>query len=136
MLATFADSRVSILNVKIIGHAGEMSCGARPVIVVDQVEDAPVHTAREIFSLAGNVVVGEADQVKQINSIATEEALKAAVTVEEALRRAGVEDPDMVKSALTQVLTGVVKAYAADDLGPFARGIVRALRDKSDGNMV
>ena len=74
--------------------------------------------------------------MKQINSIATEEALKAAVTVEEALRRAGVEDPDMVKSALTQVLTGVVKAYAADDLGPFARGIVRALRDKSDGNMV
>ena len=136
MLATFADSRVSILNVKIIGHAGEMSSGARPVIVVDQGEDAPVQTAREIFSLAGNVVVGEADQVKQINSIATEEALKAAVAVEEALRRAGVEDPDMVKSALTQVLTGVVKAYAVDDLGPFARGIVRALRDKSDGNMV
>ena len=36
MLASFAGSGTSCLNVKIIGHAGEMNCGARPVIVVDQ----------------------------------------------------------------------------------------------------
>ena len=74
--------------------------------------------------------------MKRINSIATEEALKAAVAVEASLRREGIGNPDMVRSALTQVVTGVIKAYAADDLGPFARGIVRALQDKSDGNMV
>ena len=131
MLAGMAEGKICCLNVKIIGHADEMSRGARPVMVIDRSEDDMMETARRIFSLAGDTVEGEADQVKQINSIATEEALKAAVAIEQALRRAGVENPDMVKSALSQVAPGVLRAYASDDLGPFARAIVAELRDKT-----
>ena len=136
MLGKLSDGKLRSLNVKVIGHAGEMSGDARPVIVIDQGESDMVETAQKIFSLVGDVVVGDADQVKQINVIATEEALKAAVAIEQALCSAGVTNPGMVKSALAQVAPGVLKAFAADDLGPFARGIIAALRDKSDRKMV
>ena len=136
MLAQMGDKKIRCLNVKFIGHAGEMGRGAWPVLIIDNGPAELVEAARLIFAAAGDVVVGEADTVKQINSIATEEALKAAVAVELALRKAGVEDARMIRSALSQVMTGVLRAYSEDDLGPFARGIVSALRDKSIGKMI
>ena len=136
MLEQIAGGKIRSLNVKFVGHAGEMGRGARPVIVIDRGSAELVETARIIFAAVGEVVVGEADQVKQINSIATEEALKSAVAVEEALRRMGAENPLMIRSALSQVMPGVLRAYSEDDLGPFARGIVTVLRDKSAGKMI
>ena len=61
----------------------------------------------------------------------TEQALKAAVAIEQALCAAGIDDRKMMDGALSVVAPGVLKAYAEDDLGPFARGIVCALRDKA-----
>ena len=133
MLASFDGSQGCCLNVKIIGHAGEMSRGARPILVVDGSGFGLGEMACRIFAPVGDVVVGEADKVKQINCIATEAALKAGVALEQSLQRAGVSDVQMIRAALSLVATGVLRAYAEDDLGPFARGIVKALRDKSDG---
>ena len=62
---------------------------------------------------------------------AAEQALKAAVAIEQALCAAGIDDRKMMDGALSVVAPGVLKAYAEDDLGPFARGIVCALRDKA-----
>ena len=76
-------------------------------------------------------LVAAADLVKTINSVATEGALKAAVAIEQALCASGIDDPAMIAGALSVVAPGVLKAYAEDDLGPFARGIVSALRDKT-----
>ena len=136
MLTAMTGGEVRCLNVKIIGHAGEMSRGAKPVIVVDQGEVEMVQMAQQIFSLVGTVLVGEADQVKKINSVATEEVLKAAVSIEQALQSAGITDPELIRGALSQVAPGVLRAYSENDLGPFARGIVNRLRDRTDTRMV
>ena len=131
ILAEMAGAALRCLNVKIIGHAGEMSRGGQPVIVVDKADPALAAVAAELFAPVGSVVVAEADLVKTINVIATEQALKAAVAIEHALCAAGIDDRAMLDGALSVVAPGVLKAYAEDDLGPFARGIVCALRDKS-----
>ena len=128
MLAEMAGASLRALNVKIIGHAGEMGRGGQPVIVVDEADPALAAVAAELFAPVGRVLVAEADLVKTINSVATEEALKAAVAIEQALCAAGIDDPAMIGGALSVVAPGVLKAYAEDDLGPFARGIVCALR--------
>ncbi len=121
---------VRCINVKFVGHAGEMSLGLDPVVIVDSrpADLAPV--AKEIFAAAGHVIVGKADIVSFINTTAAEKALEAAVYIEESLRQQNVTDPDIVKSAIRQVAAGVLKAYADQDLGPFARQIVRAVRAK------
>lgn len=131
ILMKMSGGKVRCLNVKIIGHAGEMSRGARPVVVVDQGEAELVEVAGQIFGLVGSIVMGDADMVKQINLIATQEALRAAVAIEKGLLAARITDPDMICGALSQVAPGVLKAFAEDDLGPFARGVVCSLRDKS-----
>jgi pyrroline-5-carboxylate reductase len=128
MLAEMAGASLRALNVKIIGHAGEMGRGGQPVIVVDKADPALAAVAAELFAPVGRVVVAAADLVKTINVIATEQALKAAVAIEQALCDAGIDDPAMIGGALSVVAPGVLKAYAEDDLGPFARGIVCALR--------
>ena len=74
--------------------------------------------------------------MKQINSVATEEALKAAVSIECLLRSSGIADAEKIRGALSQVAPGVLRAYAEDDLGPFARSIVCSLRDKSNQRMI
>ena len=131
MLAEMAGASLRALNVKIIGHAGEMGRGGQPVIVVDEADPALAAVVAELFAPVGSVVVAEADLVKTINVIATEQALKAAVAIEQALCAAGIDDRKMMDGALSVVAPGVLKAYAEDDLGPFARGIVCALRDKA-----
>lgn len=125
-----AAPHVRCIGVKFIGHAGEMSLGLDPVVVVNERPAALVDTAKAIFAPVGQVVVGKADMVSQINTAAAEKALEAAVYIEEALRQQGVTDPAVVKSAIRQVAAGVLKAYADQDLGPFARQIVRAVRAK------
>ena len=74
--------------------------------------------------------------MKQINSVATGEALRAAVEIERVLKAAGIVDSELIRGALSQVAPGVLWAYAEDDLGPFARNIVNAIRDRADMKMV
>ena len=130
MLAEMAGTSLRALNVKIIGHAGEMGRGGQPVIVVDAIDQELAAVAAELFAAVGSVVVANADVVQTINVIATEQALRAAVLLEQALRTAGIENWEMIHGALSMVAPGVIKAYAEDDLGPFARKIIAALREE------
>jgi pyrroline-5-carboxylate reductase len=130
VLEEAAAPHVHCICVKFVGHAGEMALGLDPVVIVNERPVALVDTVRDIFAPVGQVVVGKADMVSAINTAAAEKALEAAVYIEEALRQQGVTDPTIVKSAIRQVAAGVLKAYADQDLGPFARQIVRAVRAK------
>lgn len=131
-LAAFDRQGGPCLNVKIIGHAGEMGRGARPILVADGFRPDLAELACAVFASVGDVIVGDADQVKQINGLATEAALRTGVALEASLRDAGVADARMVQAALALVAPGVLRAYAEGDLGPFARGIVAALRGKAE----
>jgi hypothetical protein len=125
-----AAPHVHCISAKFIGHAGEMASGARPVIIVHSEPAELVSLATEIFSHVGDVLTGNSDVVTTINTIAAEKAIEAAVLIEESLRMRGFSDPAIAKSAIGQVAAGIVKAYAADDLGPFAREIVHSVKKK------
>lgn len=130
VLEESAAKHIRCIGVKFIGHAGEMTLGLDPVIIINERPAELVPLVKEIFAAVGPVVVGKADLVTSINTLAAAKALEAAVHIEEALQQQGVTSPDMVRSAIRQVAAGVLKAYADGDLGPFAREIVRAVRAK------
>ena len=108
-----------------------MSRGSRPVLEIYRDEEAMIELAQRLFAAVGVLTVGEADQVQRINSVATAEALRAAVAVESTLQKEGITDPAVIRGALSQVAPGVLRAYAEDDLGPFAREIVAKIRQSA-----
>ena len=128
VLEETAAKHVKCISAKFVGHAGEMSLGLDPVIVIDNHPGELVELAGRIFAAVGQVVVGKADAVSSINTMAAQKALEAAILIEDALKAQGIADAKIIKSAIRQVAAGVIKAYADDDLGPFARQITRAVR--------
>ena len=130
VLEETAAPHVRCIGAKFVGQAGEMALGLDPVIVVNNRPRELAVMATELFAPVGHVVVGKADIVSTINTLAAEKALEAAVYIEEGLLRQGVTDPEIINSAIRQVAAGVLKAFADKDLGPFARQIVRAVRAK------
>mgnify|MGYP003479220927 CR=1 FL=1 len=134
MLETMAAPHVKCICIKFIGHADEMALGERPVIIINQFPADIVPQMVEIFQSIGQVLVGKADLVHTINTIAAEKALEAAVTIEEILKQQNITNPLMVKSAIKQVAAGILKAYADGNMGPFAREIVHSVKCKISKN--
>lgn len=130
MLEKIAAPHVQCICIKIIGHADEIGLGQRPVIVVNESPAGIVQEMVEIFQHVGQVLVGRADVVQFINSIAAEKALEAAVGIEETLKQHDITDPIIINSAIRQVASGIMKAYADGNMGPFAREIVQSVRKK------
>lgn len=130
VLEETALKHVRCTGVKLIGHAGEVAMGQRPVIIVNDKPGDLVPLAQQLFEPIGDIIVGKSDSVTAINTIAAQKALEAAVNIEETLINGGVTDSNVIKSAIRQVASGIMKAYTNDDLGPFAREIVRAIRAK------
>jgi len=121
MLEQVAAPHVKCICIKFIGQADEMALGQRPVIIVNQFPADIVPQMVEIFQILGQVLVGRADIVHTINTIAAEKALEAAVGIEEALKQQKITDQAIVKSAIRQVAAGILKAYTDGNMGPFAR---------------
>lgn len=130
VLEAAAGKQVSCIGAKFVAQAKEMDLGAEPVIIVNERPAELVPLVEEIFSPVGKIIVGNADIVTYINTQAAEKALTAAVLIEETLRCQPYANADVIKSAIRQVAAGIMRAYADDDLGPFAREIVRAIRAK------
>lgn len=128
VLNEIAAAHIKCIGVKLIAHAGEMALGLEPVIIVNERPPELVNEAVALFQPVGKVVVGRADVVSSVNIAAAEAALAAAVQIEENLHLQGITDPLIIKSAIRQVAAGILKAYANNDLGPFARDVVQALK--------
>lgn len=123
---------VRCMSVKFVGHAGEMSLGFNPVIIVNQYPEDQVQAVSRLFQPVGQVMVGQADMVTAINTIAAEKAVEAGVLIEENLKAGGYTDPAIIQSAISQVGAGILKAYASNDLGPFAQEIVKKIKMKKE----
>ncbi|WP_371374661.1 NAD(P)-binding domain-containing protein [Sporomusa aerivorans] len=130
VLTMTARPQVKCIGAKFVAQAREMALGAEPVIIVDEHPAELAALAREILAPAGRIILGHADSVTYINTQAAEKALTAAVLIEETLRSQPYANSEVIKSAIRQVAAGILKAYADNDLGPFAREIVRAIRAK------
>ncbi|SMC86845.1 NAD(P)-binding domain-containing protein [Sporomusa malonica] len=129
-LAVTASPQVRCIGAKFVAQAREMALGAEPVIIVDERPGDLAVLAQEILASVGKIILGQSDCVTYINTQAAEKALTAAVLIEETLRCQPYANADVIKSAIRQVAAGILKGYADDDLGPFAREIVRAIRSK------
>ncbi len=123
---------VRCTSVKFVGHAGEMSLGFNPVIIVNQYPEDQVQAVSLLFQPVGHVIVGQADMVTAINTIAAEKAVEAGVLIEETLKAEGYNDPVMIQSAISQVGAGILKAYANNDLGPFAQEVAQKVKMKKE----
>lgn len=121
------DGKGHLVGAKIVGHYREM--GERPAILVDAETEKGRQAAVLLFSDLGTVLPGDERLVQLINTVATREAFRAAVHIEELLREAGV-DERLISSAIRVVAAGSVKAYAEGDIGPFARDLIKEIRQR------
>lgn len=127
-LEEIAEKPLECIGVKIIGQARQMAQGERPFIVADERKPHLLPKVIELFTHIGEVASGDSDQVAKINTLAAKAVLEACVAIEETLIKEGITNPKILKSAISQVGAGTMKAYAQGDLGPFAREIVKAIR--------
>ena len=130
VMAETASAHLRCIGTKFVAQAKEMAQGAEPIIIVDEEPAELAALVQAIFAPVGKIIFGQADCVAYINTQAAEQALTAAVLIEETLCRQAYASPDVIKSAIRQVAAGIMKAYADDDLGPFAREVVSAVRSK------
>lgn len=127
-----AEQPLRCMSVKFVGHAGEMALGFNPVIIVNEEPADQVQAVSRLFQSIGRVVAGQADIVTEINTIAAQKALEAGVRIEETLQARGYDHPAIIQSAIGQVGAGILKAYACNDLGPFAQDIIKKLKMKEE----
>ncbi|MFZ5632383.1 MAG: pyrroline-5-carboxylate reductase family protein [Bacillota bacterium] len=117
-----------LAGAKIVGHYREMN--EKPAVLVDADTEKAGQAAFLLFSDVGRVEPGDERLVQLINTLATGEAFRAAVRIEDQLREAGVS-PGLINSALRVVAAGSIKSYAEGDIGPFARELLKEIRSSS-----
>lgn len=132
-LAAQAAPHISITSAKLISHAVEMRRGAEPLVIVNQTPTQLVDPACMVMSKIGQVVVGNADDVTFINTTGAKLALEMAFKLEKQLTEAGITDKQILHSAIDQVATGTLRAYANGQLGPFAIDILTKLQEQYAG---
>ncbi len=122
---------VAVIDARIIGHAGAMSGGAPGIVVVSGADDRQLAAIRRQLPGFRSVERGDAGLVKTINTVATTEGLRAAVTIRKELAALDIPAP-WIDVAIQTVAAGVMRAYVAGDLGDFARQLARRLSTADD----
>jgi 6-phosphogluconate dehydrogenase (decarboxylating) len=117
---------VTVIDAKIIGHAGAIAEGNPGIVVVKTDDQTAFNLIRNQLPGFREVVRGDTDLVSKINEMATVEAIRIAINLKKRLGSMNVP-ADWITVAIKTVCTGVVKAFADDDLGDFAREMVKQL---------
>ena len=117
---------IFIIDAKIIGHAMSISRGEPGIVVVDCTDRKRYQRIKDQLPGFHKVVQGEADRVEKINKIASTEGIKAAVKVRRKLAAQDIPE-EWIDVAIRTVCAGTMKSYTENDLGHFARELVRKL---------
>ena len=120
---------IKVVSAKIVGHAKEMRLGIKPIIVVDGPEAEAVQEVKAIFKELGRVVETKEEYVAKMNSIASEEGIKAALQIKKIMEQEGLPI-DWWETAVHLVAAGTMKAFASGDIGPFARRLMDKMENK------
>jgi len=121
---------IFIVDTKIIGHAQSISRG-EPGIIVVKTENAEVlaFIKSQLIGFA-DVVQGDADLVPVINTIGSIEGIKTAVAIRHQLRAMGIPD-EWIHVVIRTVCAGTIKSFTENDLGDFARELLRTLESEN-----
>ncbi|MDK2835380.1 MAG: hypothetical protein PWP21_157 [Thermosediminibacterales bacterium] len=121
-----------LVSAKIIGHFHEIKSGEIPIVVLDNVlpysDLKRIESLLSVFSKIGITVFGNEKMVKKINTIASEEGIRAAFYIKEKLKKEGIPE-DLIRFAIRNVASGTMKAFASGDIGPFAQKIIQKIKD-------
>lgn len=119
-----------IAAAKIIGHAQHMaSTGELPLIVIDSEDITIRNRVAKIFSLLGTVCFGDEILVKNINNIASEEAIRAALNIMKRLEEINIP-PEYISFAIRNVACGTMSAFALGEGGPFVQKLIQKINQQ------
>ena len=126
---TFQHKRpdVSLIDAKIIGHAQSISAGEPGIIVVGTEDESMLNTIRSRLPGFHAVVSGDPERVSHINRIASTEGIRAAVRVRHQLSEFNIPDK-WIDVAIRTVCAGTMRAFVEDDLGDFAKKLVKEMQ--------
>jgi pyrroline-5-carboxylate reductase len=123
--------RQNLISVKIIGHYEEINLGEIPLIIIEETAKDEIKTKMiEIFSNIGIVLFGNEEDVEKVNTIAGEEAIKAAINIKNRLMEQNIKQ-EYWSIAIRNVASGTMKAFSSGDIGPFAKRVVEELEKKN-----
>lgn len=120
-----------IISAKIIGHALSINSGELPLILISGEDEIALRRSAKIFGNIGVVNFGHENIVREINSIASFEGIKAAYNIQKKLRKLNIPD-DYISFAIRNVACGTMNAFALQDMGPFAQEIIKRLDENQD----
>lgn len=124
--------RQNLISVKIIGHYEEINLGEIPLIIIEETAKDEIKAKMiEIFSNIGIVLFGNEEDVEKVNTIAGEEAIKAAINIKSRLMEQNIKQ-EYWSVAIRNVASGTMKAFASGDIGPFAKRVVEELEKKNN----
>lgn len=119
-----------IAAAKIMGHAQHMaSTGELPLIVIDSEDITIRNRVAKIFSLLGTVCFGDEILVKNINNIASEEAIRAALNIMKRLEEINIP-PEYISFAIRNVACGTMSAFALGEGGPFVQKLIQKINQQ------
>jgi len=119
-----------LASAKIIGHAQHITAtGEPPLILIDGDDFTTRSKTAKIFSKIGTVCFGDEKIVKDINNIASEEGIKAALSIKMRLEKINVPS-EYISFAIRNVACGTMNAYALGDGGPFVQKIIQKLKQE------
>lgn len=117
---------VYIYDAKIIGHAASISRGEPGIIVINCYDSERFALLKEQLAGFYKVEQGDSDLVERINTLSSTEGIKAAVSLRQELRNLQAPE-EWINVAIRTVCAGTMKSFAEDDLGHFARELVKQL---------
>lgn len=120
---------VFIVDAKIIGHAQSISHGEPGIIVVKTENPEVLALIKSQLKGFTDVVRGDADLVSVINTIGSAEGIKTAVAIRKQLRAMDIPD-EWIHVVIRTVCAGTIKSFTENDLGHFARELLRTLESE------
>lgn len=119
-----------LASAKIIGHAQHITAtGELPLILIDSEDIFTRNKTAKIFSHVGTVCFGDEKIVKKINNIASEEGIKAALSIKKRLEQINVP-PEYISFAIRNVACGTMNAFALGKGGPFVQKLIQKLKQE------
>ncbi len=119
---------ITVVDTKVIGHSVTIGGGMHGVVIVKTLDESIFNLIRSQLVGFKDVQKGDADLVAEINSIAVTEGLKTAIRISNKMQNDDIPE-EWIKAALGSTCAGTIQAFANEELGHFARELVRKIEN-------
>jgi len=121
-----------LASAKVIGHALHMSAtGELPLVVIDCEDVSARNNVAKIFANIGAVCFGDERIVKNVNNIASEEGIRAALNIKKKLEEINIPS-EYISFAIRNVACGTMSAFALGEAGPFVQKLIQKIEQEKN----